>query len=147
MSKQPLPEVKATPPPPSSTGVPNSVTEVPPGGSTPILSSLLSSTSKPQPEERPPIVPQFDGLNIQTDTETDDSSQENEKSEKIKKNKKINVEKVFEEIENVFIKRGRARPDHNDQAHHWRSKWAKGVYPSDLYIAIGGCSINNIGTD
>ena len=55
------------------------------------------------------------------------------------------MEQVFNEVEQTFIQRGRARPDHNDQAHHYKSKWARGVSPSDLFIVIGGCEINNIG--
>ena len=55
------------------------------------------------------------------------------------------MEQVFNEVEQTFIQRGRARPDHNDQAHHYKSKWARGVSPADLFIVIGGCEINNIG--
>ena len=157
MSKQPLPEVKS---PVVSNTIPDrtiiQTDSAPSRNETPILSSLLSNASTSthsSSEYRPHIVPQFDGMTIQTDSDTDEnmSSAESENKEfgtkeKPKKRPKINVEKVFQDMEDVFIKRGRARPDHNDQAHHWKSKWARGVYPSDLYIAIGGCSINNIGT-
>ena len=34
---------------------------------------------------------------------------------KYTKQKKIPIEDVFEQVENLYIRRGRARPDHNDQ--------------------------------
>ena len=77
-------------------------------------------------------LPQYDGF----DEDTFTSSSEDEEIVKKKKKKKeeIPLEDIFRQIEENFIPRGRARPDHNDQAHHWKSKWAKGVCPSDLYI-------------
>jgi len=136
MSKQPLPAQPQTSTTPITTPLPTNQNAVQlntsPKEKTPILSSLLKSN-----------LPQYDGL----DEDAFNSSSEDEEVVKKKKKKKeeIPLEDIFRRIEENFIPRGRARPDHNDQAHHWKSKWAKGVCPSDLYIAIGGCSINNIG--
>jgi len=61
------------------------------------------------------------------------------------KKKKITLEEVFTDVENMLLRKGRARPDHNDQAHHHKSKWAHGVRPEDAYIALGGLSVKNLG--
>ena len=77
-------------------------------------------------------LPQYDGFD--EDTFTSSSEDEEVVKKKKKKKEEIPLEDIFRQIEENFIPRGRARPDHNDQAHHWKSKWAKGVCPSDLYI-------------
>ncbi|CAG5105488.1 Oidioi.mRNA.OKI2018_I69.chr1.g2170.t3.cds [Oikopleura dioica] len=61
------------------------------------------------------------------------------------KKKKITLEEVFTDVENMLLRKGRARPDHNDQAHHHKSKWAHGIRPEDAYIALGGLSVKNLG--
>ena len=103
-------------------------------------------------------IPQNDGIDdTDEDDDNDDDSLDEDFSEeenvakvkkprkKYEKRTKIPIESVFEDIEKLYIKRGRARPDHNDQAHHWKSKWAQGVAPEDVYIAQGGLAINSIG--
>ena len=83
-----------------------------------------------------------------TATETGDAEKRHKKPRAAYgslKKKKITLEEVFTDVENMLLRKGRARPDHNDQAHHHKSKWAHGVRPEDAYIALGGLSVKNLG--
>ena len=115
--------------------------------SSPTKSSADAPTLPPTslPTTSTTQLPQHDGA-IESDEDfedapvlSDDETENVEKKQRRKQQraKQLSIEEVFEQVENLFIKRGRARPDHNDQAHHWKSKWARGVAPEDVYIVQG----------